>query len=301
MKRKINRVGQNTLTVSLPAKWVKKSGIKAGDEVELFEKNNILQINAGQIKKNEKRRAKTDHFGFFHQNFISSAYHLGYAEIKAKFKCGTEFKRIQERLNNYTGFEIVEQDENSCLIRDLGSPQQMEFDNILRRTFILLLDMSERCQDAISKKEFERLDEIRLLEAMNNKFTDYCRRVINTRGYNDQNRANIIYTLIADLERLADEYKRICDYFYKERKPITQGLIKTFGDINKYLRNYYELFYKYDQEKLEYEIDKGKKITETLEKAIQSNNKEDAMLAHHLAFITIGIYDLSYTYVELNM
>ncbi|MCK5630481.1 MAG: AbrB/MazE/SpoVT family DNA-binding domain-containing protein, partial [Nanoarchaeota archaeon] len=35
MKRKVNKVGQNTLTVSLPSKWVKKLNIKPGDELEL--------------------------------------------------------------------------------------------------------------------------------------------------------------------------------------------------------------------------------------------------------------------------
>ena len=34
MKRKVNRVGANTLTVSLPSKWAMKYGIKAGDEIE---------------------------------------------------------------------------------------------------------------------------------------------------------------------------------------------------------------------------------------------------------------------------
>ena len=37
MKRKVNLVGQNTLTVSLPTKWAQEHGIKKGIEVELLE------------------------------------------------------------------------------------------------------------------------------------------------------------------------------------------------------------------------------------------------------------------------
>ena len=36
MKRKVNLVGQNTLTVSLPTKWARDNGIKKGDEINIF-------------------------------------------------------------------------------------------------------------------------------------------------------------------------------------------------------------------------------------------------------------------------
>ena len=51
MKRKINRVGQNTLTVSLPTKWVKKIGIKQGDELDIFEEGRNLTIGVGNKRK----------------------------------------------------------------------------------------------------------------------------------------------------------------------------------------------------------------------------------------------------------
>ncbi|MBW2968088.1 hypothetical protein KY362_06395, partial [Candidatus Woesearchaeota archaeon] len=137
--------------------------------------------------------------------------------------------------------------------------------------------------------------------AMNNKFTDYCRRIMNTIGHERQDRQTIIYTLLADLERIADEYKRICDFFHAERKPASKEVLAIFKEINKYARTYYELFYKYDPVKLKYMTDGGKDIVPRLESFVQSSNRHDAMLAHHLIYITIGLYDLSYTYIELNM
>ena len=46
MKRKIIKQGHNTLTVTLPSKWVKKLNLTADDEVDIIEKENSLLINA---------------------------------------------------------------------------------------------------------------------------------------------------------------------------------------------------------------------------------------------------------------
>ena len=54
MKRKINRVGYSTLTVSLPSKWAKQYGLKPGDEVEISEDGRTLRIEAKKGAKKKK-------------------------------------------------------------------------------------------------------------------------------------------------------------------------------------------------------------------------------------------------------
>ena len=49
MKRKVNRVGQNTLTVSLPSKWARKYNIKAGDEIVVPRKTEHRLSSTGKI------------------------------------------------------------------------------------------------------------------------------------------------------------------------------------------------------------------------------------------------------------
>ena len=54
MKRKIIKQGHNTLTVTLPSKWVKDLNLSAGDEIELIEKDKSILITSekhnGEIK-----------------------------------------------------------------------------------------------------------------------------------------------------------------------------------------------------------------------------------------------------------
>ena len=52
MKRKINLVGQNTLTVSLPTKWAKRYNLKKGDEVEVSEEEKNIQLIQKRIQYN---------------------------------------------------------------------------------------------------------------------------------------------------------------------------------------------------------------------------------------------------------
>ncbi|MBU2561941.1 MAG: AbrB/MazE/SpoVT family DNA-binding domain-containing protein [Nanoarchaeota archaeon] len=299
MNRKVNRVGHNTLTVSLPAKWVKKLGIRPGDNLSLFEQGSDLVIRHATGVTWGKTKIDIHKFGFFHQNFLSNVYHLGFDEVEVHFKEDKEFNHIQARLPQYIGFEIVDQGENYCVIKDISQTSELEFDNVLRRTFILLIEMSEKCEEAIRKKEFERLKEIRLLESMNNKFTDYCRRILNKKGYADSRKTNVVYTLVHDLERIGDEYKRICDHFSRERRPASKEILDLYHQLNLYLRTFYELFYKYNKEKLETILKEGQGIVEQLNRFLIGKNKDDAILAHHLIYITIGVYDLSYIYIEI--
>ena len=51
MKRKIIKQGHNTLTITLPNKWAQRLNLKAGDEVDLVEKENSILINSEEKAK----------------------------------------------------------------------------------------------------------------------------------------------------------------------------------------------------------------------------------------------------------
>ena len=56
MKRKINRVGPATYTVSLPKKWVEEQKLKKGDEIEVEERGNTVVVSSS--KNPVAKRAK---------------------------------------------------------------------------------------------------------------------------------------------------------------------------------------------------------------------------------------------------
>ena len=52
MKRKVVQHGAKTLTISLPAEWVKRNSVHVGDELEIEDKYTSLEI--AQQKNEEK-------------------------------------------------------------------------------------------------------------------------------------------------------------------------------------------------------------------------------------------------------
>ena len=86
MKRKIIKQGHNTLTITLPSKWVKKLNINERDEIDVNEENNNLIISAKE--NNEEKKASFDITGFtipLFWRYFQSAYRAGCDEIKIMF------------------------------------------------------------------------------------------------------------------------------------------------------------------------------------------------------------------------
>ena len=83
---------------------------------------------------------------------IRCLYRKGYDEIRVKFnkpttkhhKIGkdvTVVSSIHKEVGRLNGLEVIQQKENFCLIKDISEGNIKEFDNVLRRIFLLLVDM----------------------------------------------------------------------------------------------------------------------------------------------------------------
>src|SRR3989338_5327977 len=86
MKRKIIKQGHSTLTITLPTKWAQKLNLKAGDEIDLIEKDNSILINGQENGKEKKAVIDISNFTMpLIWRFIQGAYRSGYTEIKIIF------------------------------------------------------------------------------------------------------------------------------------------------------------------------------------------------------------------------
>ncbi len=86
MKRKVIKQGHNTLTITLPNKWVKELGIVSGDELDVVENNGSIIVNGKQHSENKS--TTIDLTGLrvpMIWRFFQSAYREGYNEIKLVF------------------------------------------------------------------------------------------------------------------------------------------------------------------------------------------------------------------------
>ncbi len=278
MKRKVSLIGPSTLMVSLPSKWVEQNKIKKGDEldIELLEQELII---SSKPKQPDYKKIDLDEksLGFITKNILAYLYHKGYDEIRINFNHENDKRFVLSKINELIGYEIVSETQDTITIKNVSEPKPEEFDNILRRTFLLLLEMAKGCYDSLAALDTDKLGEVALLESANNRYTDYCKRTINKFGYKERANSSLIYIIIRDLEKIADIYKSICMYFLKNgADKLDKILLDTLKNTNYLLKLFYELYYKFDVKKAEeFKLIYDKTYKITFENLITLKSKMD--------------------------
>lgn len=287
--------GNSTLTVSLPSSWVKKFNIKKGSELNVEEHDKDLIVSNDKDFSLDKKQFNIGNLKRIGKSYITSSYRSGYDEIHLNYEDPGYIETIQELISKeITGFEIIKQENNYCLIKDITGHSKDEFNNALRRIWLLIIDLSKGSLSAIKKKDTNNLKYIHLMDNSINKFSNYCLRFLIKKGHTDFNKTPIYYHLIKSLENMADQYKDLCNSYLNNNDKIDNNLISLFTKINEHLYELYELFYKYDENKIE---ELFRKIKSTYDKisGLKSN------IAYNLSFICKDIENLLSVLIEINL
>ncbi|MCX6707564.1 MAG: AbrB/MazE/SpoVT family DNA-binding domain-containing protein [Candidatus Woesearchaeota archaeon] len=261
MKRKLVRQGRNALTVTLPAEWTKKFGLKAGDEVDIEQKDRNIIIG-GEGEK-EIKRASIDATKISERVLrwqLSGLHKGGWDEIEIIFEKKEAIDVIDDLMKNlFMGFAIVEQTDKRCLIKSISREMETEFDAILKRAFLVTISMGDSIIDMIKKDKLKGIKELTILEKTNNQLTNFCERILNKRGYREYDKTCFVYAISWNLEKVCDNYKYICDFI--EKNPsirISKELLEIFEMSNSQIRGYSSLFSKFKTEEL-VELNKKRK------------------------------------------
>jgi phosphate uptake regulator len=270
--------------VSLPSKWVKKFGVKKGDEIDLEEKDNGLMISSGKHLKAELSfKAMRPRRLIEHQ--ISTAYKMGYDKLRVSFEDPADFKIIQEKVNYLIGFEIIEQSEKECVIRSVAETSNSEFDNILKRAFITTLDLANKSYDSIKKGDLTRLGNIKELEPLVDRLTTFCKRAIN-KDFPDEKKV-FMYFIVSEIERIADEYRDICDALKDKKIKLNSETLDFYKEVNDYLNLFYDIFYQRRMNLLMELFDKKSGLIETAYGLLEK--QKNGIVNHHLLSIVMHI------------
>lgn len=241
MKRKIVKQGAATLTLSLPAKWCKNFKLKGGDEIDVDEQDNNLILSTTGIKGQTKCRINSSSFGRIVRRIITQLYQSGFDEIEISFDNPNELNNIQEIKNKYMiGFEIVSQRKNGCTLKDIVGLEESEFENIFRRIFLLIKGIGEDGYESLKSNDKKALENLIVRDNEINKFTNYCIRYINKKGYSKNNTHLIICN---QLEKIGDEYAWTFKTILENNIKLDKILLDLFNKINNLFAKCYEFTY----------------------------------------------------------
>jgi phosphate uptake regulator len=253
MKRKIVQHGNTSLTISLPIQWAKRFDLKKGDELDIEEREKSLLISTEKAIKTE--RVVLDVSEFDERSLVwhlVSLHKSGFDEIKLIFKDHHQMSIIQKKMSSLLGYSIMEQRENYCVVRTISEALQQEFEPALRRTFLVTLSMAESTYDAFKAKNRDAFSSLMVMEETNNQLVSFCHRLLNKHGYQNYAKTTSIYTVVWILESIADNYRDMMKRVLSENLSFTYSptFFSIFEHINTLLRNFYEMFYKLENDKV---------------------------------------------------
>ena len=242
IKRRVIQIANSTQLISLPRKWSLKYNIKKGDELEITENGSKLSISTEKIPHVEE--IVVDVSGLtprLADRFLARAYQKGYDKLTIKFDKPELMIAIQKKVPELLGFEIMEQDKNSCVIQTISSKLEVDFDSLLRKAFIITLDMADTCLEALKNNDAKTLENLYNRDFEVNKFCYFCLRVIN-KGQHEGFGTYILYYLVELLEDVGDEYKALAKKLVNIKSK--NEIIKILAKTNEVFKLGYEFFYK---------------------------------------------------------
>ncbi|MBI4150851.1 hypothetical protein HY492_01880, partial [Candidatus Woesearchaeota archaeon] len=279
--------------VSLPRKWVQRYNISKSDELDVEERGNQLVVTAHKESDAERTEIDVSGLGSQTKKIVGALYKAGYDEIKVIFSRTEELKYVQEVIKDTcVGFEIVEQGRNHVVARKISSTITEEFEPILRRCFLLLLGITKDGLEAVRTQDYEALANIALIDQSINKFTDFCRRIINRSGYAKLKRAPPFYYVLEELEKIGDEYKSIYQYVAAKKLKPGRAILVAFADTNKLFESFYEMFYKFELVRVKAMHDQKHQLDAETQKLIDRSKRSELEMLIRLRSIADRIYNM---------
>jgi phosphate uptake regulator len=244
MKRRVIQQGGKTLMVSLPIKWAEKYNVDKGDELEIEDNGSKICFRAAETESlSDSVSLSLEGLNERAVRYILSSLHKkGYDELRIEFANPLNLKVIEELVRRlYVGFAIVEQSEKIVVVRCISKELASEFDAALRRAFLVTLSMGDSIIEALRKGE--PIAPFEGLESTNNQLTNFCERLLNKNPYLAAKNQSFLYVIAWNLEKVCDDYKYICRL---ELSGLGQGSLELFEMVQRLLRGYYELFYRFE-------------------------------------------------------
>ncbi len=306
LRRKVIQIAGSTQLVSLPRQWAKRNNIQRGQEVEVLEDGDRIIITASSEPVLERIELDITNLGEMTGRCLRALYKRGVDEARITYKNPQLISLVQKSIANETvGFEILEQGENYCSVKYVSGEIE-EFDSILRRTFLLLINMAESSVRELKNANYAALENIAILEEANNRFTIVCRRALNKYGSKSSRKVGPLYYIIEELEHIADQYKYLCQHFVKlglkKTPPLNKDAIEMFESATRLIRVYYELFYKLDFDKvIKIKEERNKAVDEAHRLLKKQMSPADYWLIFHSLTISSEVFSMLGPYLVLSL
>jgi len=255
MKRKVNLVGVNTLTVSLPNKFVEANNIQKGEELEATVQNNKIIYSKDSLKLEEKEvEINIDKFTFFSlSRYLTTIYRSGYKKVtlihsnqdiihNQKGKLPLHYSKVNSKsvinwmTNRLPGAEIVSQTSKKTIIEFILEDKTRDLDKIKSRVIFLINETMNELLNTINKnyKEFHK----NIYDHHDNivHFINYYLRELSQSNLNEDIK-RIIFSKYIVIDKLIDKIRHLSKRIdeFKSTEKTRKYIELTFNLFSKML------------------------------------------------------------------
>jgi len=297
----------------LPSKWVEANSIKAGDEIDVDHKDKkCLKISTASTKT--RNSIEIDVSGIDHNAIrqkLRSTYKLGYEELLLTFdknivtelRTEKEFpimQLINHEVSNLIGCEVIKQSNNSCVIRDYAIDSELEFNNTLRRVFILMNDYGRSLLEQAKTGDKLSLQGMRERHFNIAKFIFYCQRLINKGSVVDNNRETFLYYIVSELDEILDIMKYAAADLIKFKGKLKKETIHLFSKIIEHNKDFENFYYKPNNTNLMTLTENRWYARKQLKELINRLPKDELYILINMSYILELYYHLSEARMSLD-
>ena len=289
MKRRVIKHGPSTFIISLPTNWVKRYGINKGDELEVSENSKTLLVSTDSIRSDlEISKDVSNLVPDLMHPFLVVLYLKGYNKVFLKHNDIRLLEKIQKQIPQLIGYEIVEQTDKNCLIQSISQKIELDFNNSLRRAFLILKNMIEECSKAYIEKDKNTLKNLHLKDLEVNRLCFFCMRELSRENYELESKQEsyILYFLITTLERVGDGLKDLAEHLSKTKRK-NKDILNLLKILMEHFDLCYSYFYDPSKDKVNNEIAIYKEIKNTFEEILGKDLGKDEILSLYLIKDTI--------------
>lgn len=313
--RKLISFGKSSFILSLPKGWVEKSNLKKGDSLAVDEKGKDLVISPGSGSEEKSEEVEVDITNLDRSSLIyviRALYRRGFDIIKLIFnspvcihyRTGKEKKVISvihEEVNRLSGMEIIQQKDNFCIIKNISEPTIKEFDALLRRIFLLLMDASN---DLVTGAKNNDLVLIETIEEKHNsitKFVSYCLRLMNQKRFPDPKKEFFLYHTIASIDKITDVIKYAARNMLDYKNKMKKETISVMENTHNALLLYNDMFYKFNINKVKQFSESKESVKKNIIKlSYEKVPKEEMLMVSDMEHALEIILDLIETRISLE-
>lgn len=285
-------MGGGTYVVSLPASWVKKHDVQKGDELNLLVRDGgDLVIRTDHAKKLPSLKMNLENGDeALLVRTIVTAYRLGYGELELVFPSSVRNYRdkkdvksvdvVHDTCDQLIGFEVIKHTDLRCSIKDVAGTDINEFQNILRRIFLMLNSFGSESLSALHAHDMKAMEELRRKHLLIRKFVSYCQRYLSIKGMEG---STLLYNeLVLGFLELSQTYRFLTKVQAKETHRHAKEVLGVYEEIVDLQEQFYTLFYTYSLENARTLIEMRMAILEKINKVSEHVSGKDLVFLHRL-------------------